>query len=63
MAQKNGKPRNFPSSIYVHKKGWMARFDGKPVVFAGKTTPHEEVLARYYMRMAGVSPTTLQQHP
>ena len=63
MEQKNGKPRNFPAGIYAHKKGWMARFDGKRVVFAGKTTPHEEVLSRYYMRMAVSRLATLRPAP
>lgn len=46
------KPRKFPSSIYVHKRGWAARIGGKLKVFAGMNIPQEEVLTRYYQMMA-----------
>lgn len=56
------KPRSFPSGLSVHKRGWCARINGKVTVIAGKNASHEEVLARYYRKKAGMilPPTQIQ---
>src|SRR5437763_722977 len=39
------KPKGFPSSLYVHKRGWAARVGGKnPKVIAGRIPPDEALI-------------------